>query len=247
MAEDSTATPAEPENTRLPATPEPTPAPAPPDAPTPPQTAEARAEAAAARRLRIRLLTLGEVIAVAALVISALTFWNSYDERRSAQADKAADAKHEAVKARTLILRSAVQKDGDRIELTAAGGQAIQSQTIAFPKALGVDPVDSTDPRIEADWFASGLKKARKAAGEEDRPHGDARLPIAITTRFTADDGDMAETTALYDVGYGTDSSFLGGTSIRLRGLSLIGRSTADAAAAKIDSLWKARHPAKKD
>jgi len=202
-------------------------------------------EAAAARRRRLRLLTLGEILAVAALVISGLTFWNSYDERRSSEADKAASERHEKVKARTLILKADVEKDGDRIDLSAAGGQAIQGQTIRFPKALGVDPVDSTDPRIEASWFADGLKKARKDAGDDGKPHGDARLPVAITTRFTADDGEMAETTALYDVGYGTSSSFLGGTAIRLRGLSLIGSGSAKTAAARIDAMWKARHPAK--
>ena len=36
------------------------------------------AEAAAIRR---RWITLGEVLAVAAVLISALTFWNSYQER----------------------------------------------------------------------------------------------------------------------------------------------------------------------
>lgn len=202
-------------------------------------------ESAAERRRRLRLLTLGEVLAVAALVISGLTFWNSYSERRNAEEDKAATQKHDAVKARTLILKASVEKGGDRLELASAGGQAIQGQTIAFPAALGVDPVESTDPRIEASWFESGLKKARKAAGEDDRPHGDARLPIAITTRFTADDGDMTETTALYDIGYGTDSSFLGGTSVRLRGLSMLGGTSAKAAQSRIDALWKARHPAK--
>ena len=203
------------------------------------------AEAAATRRRWLRLLTLGEVLGVAALVISGLTFWNSYAERRTAEADKVATEKHAAVKARTLILKATVEKNGDRLALSAAGGQAIQGQTISFPKALGVDPVDSTDPRIEESWFADGLKKARKEAGEAEHPHGDARLPIAITTRFTADDGAMAETTALYDVGYGTDSSFLGGTSIRLRGLSLIGPGSAKSAASRLDALWKARHPAK--
>ena len=202
-------------------------------------------EKAAARRRWIRLLTLGEVLGVAALIISGLTFWNSYSERRGAEAERVASRRHDAVRARTLILKAVVEKQGDRLALSAAGGQAIQGQTIRFPSALDVDPVDSTDPRIEAGWFADALKKARKAAGEEDRPHGDARLPIAITTRFTGDDGAMAESTALYDIGYGTDSSFLGGTAIRLRGLSMIGASTAKAAPARIDGLWTARHRAK--
>lgn len=206
--------------------------------------ADESAEAAAERRRRLRWLTLAEVLGVSALVISGLTLWNSYSERRHSEATQSAESRAASAKARILVLRADVQKDGDRIELKAAGDQVIQSQTISFPKALGVDPVDSTDPRIEASWFESGLKKARKLAGEPDRPRGDARLPVAITTRFTID-GEMAEDTTLYDVGYVTDSSFLGGTAIRLRGLSLIGRSTAKAASGRLDALWQARHKEK--
>jgi hypothetical protein len=203
--------------------------------------ADDSAEAAAARRRRLRWLTLAEVLGVSALVISALTLWNSYSERRHSEETRTAESRAASSKARILVLRAEVQRDGDRLELHAAGDQVIQGQTIAFPKALGVDPVDSTDPRIEASWFASGLKKARREAGEPERPRGDARLPVAITTRFTVD-GDLAEDVTLYDIGYVTDGSFLGGTSIRLRGLSLIGRSSAKAAHARLDALWKARH-----
>lgn len=202
-------------------------------------------EAAAARRRRLRWLTLAEVLGVSALVISALTLWNSYSERRQSEEARTAESRAANARARTLVLRAEVQEDGDRLELRAADDQVIQGQTIAFPKALGVDPVDSTDPRLEASWFASGLKKARREAGEPERPRGDARVPVAITTRFTVD-GDVAEDVTLYDVGYVTDGSFLGGTSIRLRGLSLIGRSSAKAAQERIDALWAARHKGKR-
>lgn len=197
------------------------------------------------RRRWVRWLTLGEILGVAALVISGLTFWNSYSERRHSEAVQTAEEKQASTKARTLILKASREKDGDRLTLNAAGDQVIQGQTIAFPKALGIDPVDSTDPRIEASWFADGLKKARRAAGEDEKSRGDARVPVAITTRFTAG-GDLAEDVTLYDVGYVSESGgLLGGTSIKLRGLSLIGRSSAKAAPARIDALWNARHKAK--
>ncbi len=193
------------------------------------------------RRRWMRWLTLGEILGVAALLISGLTFWNSYSERRHSEAAKNAEERKAGVKARTLVLKATREKDGDRLTLSAAGDQVIQGQTIAFPKALGVDPVDSTDPRIEAGWFADGLKKARHAAGEDERQRGDARLPVAITTRFTVD-GEVAQDVALYDVGYVTDSSFLGGTSIRLRGLSLISHANETMAQARLDAVWNARH-----
>jgi len=198
---------------------------------------------AAIRRRRLRWLTLAEILGVAALVISALTFRNSYSERRQSDEARTTDSRQASTRAHTLILKAQREKEGDRLSLTAADDQLIQGQTIAFPRALGVDPVDSTDPRIEARWFAEGLKKARRAAGEEERVRGDARVPVAITTRFTAD-GKLAEDVTLYDIGYVTESSFLGGTSIRLRGLSLIGRSSASAAAARLDAIWATRHKA---
>lgn len=197
---------------------------------------------AAMRRRWLRWLTLGEILGVVALVISALTFWNAYSERRHGEELKITEAKQASTRARTLILKAAREKDGDRLTLAATGEQVIQGQTIAFPTALGVDPVDSTDPRIEAGWFADGLKRARRAAGEDDKVRGDARLPVAITTRFTTD-GALTEDVTLYDVGYVTESGgLLGGTDIKLRGLSLIGRSTAKAAPARLDAIWKARH-----
>jgi hypothetical protein len=168
--------------------------------------------------------------------------WNSYSERSHSEADKAREAQHAVVKARTLVLKAAPTKNGDRLTISALGDQAIQSQTITFPTALGVSPVDSTDPRIEQGWFAGGLKSARRAVGEDSDTKGDHRLPVAITTRFYVD-GDMAEQTALYDIGYATEGHFLMGTSVRLRGLSLIGSATPKTAKARIDAMWKSRHP----
>ena len=200
----------------------------------------------AMRRRWVRWLTLAEILGVAALLISALALWNNYSERRANEETRTAEDRKASTRARTLVLKATREKDGDRLTLNAAASdQVIQGQTIAFPKALGVDPVDSTDPRIEARWFAEGLKQARHDAGEEERVRGDARLPVAITTRFTVN-GDLAEDVTLYDIGYATESGgLLGGTAIKLRGLSLIGRSSAKAAPARIDALWKARHKGK--
>lgn len=205
------------------------------------QTPAQAAEAAAVRR---RWLNLGEILAVVAVVISALTLWNSYAERRDTKADKAQESAHAQAKARTLVLKAVPDKEGDRLTITALGDQAIEGQTVRFPTALGLDPVDTTSPRIEQSWFASGLKSARKAAGEAAESRGDQRLPVAITTRYFVD-GTMTETTALYDIGYATEGHFLTGTSVRLRGLSLIEHVPAKAAAARIDAIWKTRHPKK--
>lgn len=201
--------------------------------------AEAR-EAAAIRR---RWITLGEVLAVLAVLISGLTFWNSYTERSTAEAERAAEKRQSAAKAETLVLRAEAGRNGARLRLTALDArQAIQSQTLTFPSALGLRRIDTlADPRIETRWFDDELKRARKAAGAEKIRVGDARLPIAILTRFVVD-GDSHTDSAIYDIGYRVDDGLLG-SRIELRGLSLVEQVPGGAAQARLDALWRARQP----
>ena len=192
----------------------------------------AQVEAAAIRR---RWITLGEILAVVAVMISGLTFWNSYQERSGAEADKAAERQARSEKARTLILSARV--DGRNLSLAARDPeQAIQGQTIAFPSSLGVKAIDTVDPRIEAGWIESVAKKLRRGARA---PSGDPRLPVAITTRFVSG-GESYTDTAIYDVGYRVDEGLLD-TDVELLGLSLVERATAKNAQAKLDALWKRR------
>ena len=204
-------------------------------------TPREKAEAAAVRR---RWINLGELLAVVAVLISALTLWNSYAERSHAEAEKAGEEKREVAKAATLLLKAEPSRDGDRLTLAATGAdQSIQTQTVTFPSALGVAPVDTTgDARIEAGWFADGLKKARRAADRKEVTAGDERLPVAIASQFIAD-GTTRSDVALYDVGYALAGRFLGGSRLRLRGLSRIGRADAQSAQARIDAIWQRRQP----
>ena len=199
-------------------------------------------ERAEAARVRRRLLNLGEVIAILAVAISGLTFWNSYRERTNAEAQHAAESAQSAKKATLMILKATPDKDGRTLALAPrADEQAIQSQTIRFPAKLGVSPAEtSSDTRIEKNWFESALVGARKAAGVEDTP-GDARLPVVIETHYLTD-GDPHTDRAIYEVGYATSHSFLGGTDVHLRGLSRTGPVTSvEAGQKRIDALWATR------
>lgn len=203
---------------------------------------QTKAEAAEAAAVRRRWITLGEVLGVAAVVISALTFWNSYSERRNAEVERASEERSAEVKARSLVLRGSVDREGETLTLSTAGDQAIQDQTIAFPSALGLDAVEVTNPRIEADWFDSAVREARRKAGQRDEDAGDERLPVAIATRYVVD-GETVTDVSLYDVGYAVKDRFLRGGTVQLRGLSLIGRTGADNAQARLDKLWQTRQP----
>lgn len=200
----------------------------------PRQTAQERKDAAAIRR---RWITLGEVLAVIGLLISGLALWNSYSERNAAAKEKAAEKAEQASASRTLLLKAS--GGGKRLSLAAHDpGQAIQGQTLFFPSAFGLGAFEATEPRIEAEWVKRAVEKA---GDKDDNVRGDARLPVAITTRFVAD-GETFTDTALYDVGYKeSGGGLLGGTEIELRGLSLVARVPAAKAQARLDALWTAR------
>ena len=202
---------------------------------------EAQAEAAAIRR---RWITLGEIVAVAALGISALTFWNSYSERTASEAERAAEKAEEeaadaeaAKRSQTLLLRASASRDGRSLALTPTdSGKVIQSLTILFPKALGTTAIDAViEPRIEAGWIDDAVEDLDRSGSS-----GDLRLPVAITTRFVSD-GETYTDTALYDIGYRLDSGVLD-TDVELQGLALIERAQASNAQARLDAIWKSRH-----
>ncbi|MBO9671351.1 MAG: hypothetical protein J7485_12620 [Sphingobium sp.] len=200
----------------------------------------ASAEAAAIRR---RWITLGEVLAVMAVLISALTLWNSWGERSENEAAKRAEEHRTTTRASTLVLTAAAS-DRDRLMLKpGSADQSVQGQTITFPAALGAAPAETTgEPRIEATWFDNALKKARNKAGLPDDSRGDERLPVAIATRFLVD-GEVHEDVALYDIGYTISGRWLSGHSIALRGLSLVSHVKSGNAQAKLDARWSKLFP----
>jgi len=209
-----------------------------PEPQVPPTLAET--EAAAVRR---RWITLAEVLGVIAILISALTLWNSWRERTGEEADKAAAKQAASAEAGTLLLRANPDREGERLALAPAdGAQTIQSQTIAFPTPLGVAAVETvSDPRIEATWFERALLRARGPEGEDASRRGDQRLPVAITTQFFSG-GTMHRDSAIYDIGYRIDEGgLLGGHKVRLRGVSRIATVTPHAARTRLDVVWHGR------
>lgn len=199
---------------------------------------EEKKEAAAIRR---RWITLGEILAVLAIAISALTLWNSYNDRSADKVERAAEKQQEKAVSQTLLLTA--KNDGRNLSLAPHdSAQAVQGQTIRFPTSLGVGAIETlVEPRIEARWVKAAIKKAHDA--ETGKGRGDDRLPVAITTSFVRG-GETLTDTALYDVGYKSDEGgLLGGTEVELRGLSLIARSRDVRAQADLDALWGQRHP----
>lgn len=197
---------------------------------------EARAAEAAA--IRRRWITLGEMLTVLAVGISALTLYLNWSEKQEERADKASESRQASARSVKLVLNA--RADGsDRLLLSpAAPEQIVQSQTILFPKALGLAPVPTTgEARIEAGWFADALKKAREKAKLPDDSVGDEQLPVEITTRFVVN-GEAHVDTALYDIGYGIAGKWLAGHRVTLRGLSLVARGAVGDPQERVDARW---------
>jgi hypothetical protein len=218
---------------------------APPAEPIPPQPAPApivetvvqqveRAEAAATRR---RWITLAEVVGIAGLLIAALSLWMSWSDRRADQQEKQAEKASET-KVKTLVLLTATpEKDGKRLALKDSAHE-VQSIDVRFPASLGLAAQSSVlDPRIESSWFADAILKMVEKGS--DRRQG--RMPVLITSNYWDADQQRSDS-AIYDVVWFTEGSFLGvsGRSLRLKGILLRERT---ASPARLDAIWAAEKP----
>lgn len=190
-------------------------------------------EAADRAKSRRRLLTLAEFVAVAGLLVAALTLYLNWSQRRSDADDRAAAASAQRNERARLDLTATVESDGHRLALRDPNHD-LQDVAIEFPTKSGISrqaPVG--DPVIEAEPIAGPILALTD--GQADTKEG--RLPVLITARYW--DGDTARTvTGLYDVIWSTHGRLLRGRTLRLEGLRLKDRAGTKA---KIDAAWAAK------
>jgi hypothetical protein len=179
-------------------------------------------------------INIGEAAAVLAVVISALSYWDTHRER--AVVDRQASTQAQAAAA--FVLTGSVKDGGRRLELAPIKStQAIQSQQYIFPRAVRPDAVtlSAVGPRIESEWITAGLERALRAA--RAKPNGEGVLPVVIVTTYV-EDGDMRVDRSLYRVGYAWQSRFLLARRIDLEGLSLIQRGIVGDPKPLVDRRW---------
>jgi hypothetical protein len=197
-----------------------------------------------AKARRRRWLTLGEIIAVLALVISAASLWDAHQDRAAKRAETAAVRPAPLV---PLVLRATTDDSGETLKITANRDRIIETQTISFPVAIATDAQDTIgNPRIEAGWFADGLRRALNKAGARPDAAGKrarGRLPILVITHYL-DDGVPHSDRALYDIGYGWRSRLIGSDVPVLEGITLVTRGDARLQA-RLDTRWEELHPAR--
>jgi hypothetical protein len=197
------------------------------------------------KRLPIRWLTLAEIVAVAALVITGLSFCDSHRERvrddreRSAAASERlasarAEAKAAALK-QTFVMTGQREDKGAKVRLTSVNdGQVIQTQTVWFPPEIRGDSVETTgNPRLEIGWIENGL---RKKAGKAKT----GRVPVGVLTVFI-EDGQTKTDRAIYQLGYSIHPRTLRADRVELEGLSLARRDVSGDLQAATGALWAAR------
>lgn len=201
------------------------------------ETAEAKAERKAAWWRR-RWVTIGEVVALAALAIAVLGYLDAHKDRQ-AEADRRVAESRKAVARAALVLTAEADKDGGRLTLSPLGsGQAIQGQRYLFPKAVLGHPMEVTAarPQIDRAWVDAGLKAALDAGSGSKT--GEGVLPVGVVTRYI-EDGEERTDRSLYRVGFAVRKGGLfSGRAVVLLGLSLGRRGVEGDLQAAVDKAW---------
>ncbi len=191
-------------------------------------------ETAEEKRTWRRWINLAELVAVAGVVIAALSLYLGWSDRRDSAADKAAATAAEA-KARGRLELTATRGDGDVLRLSDAKHD-LTDVAIAFPTALGVAVQrPAGEPAIERRTFEAALLKLTDG-GPDERS---GRLPVLISASYV--DGDATRTArGIYDVLWSTHGRMLRGRSLDLTGLRLRRRGGDQAA---LDAAWAKAKP----
>ena len=187
-----------------------------------------------------RRLIIGESVAVAGLIVAALSLylaWSGRSEDKALHDAEEAESRQAEATQRSRIGLVATDADGEVLSFKGVAC-ALQTADISFPEALGV-PAQNTalSSRVEADWFDSQLLKVLEPAKVER-----GRLPVLIESRCTGEDGERMER-AIYEIPYRIDSSLLGGKTVHLRGLVLREHVDPDKGQARLTAAWKALAP----
>ena len=159
------------------------------------------------RRRRMRWLTLGELLAVVAVAISALGLWKTWNS---------GDQPATVVEQRqpiALTLRGKAGDDGRNLEITPVEpGHALQSLTITIK---GSPPIEvGSDGQLGADEVEAALKDL-----DHDRK-GAGKVPVRIAVRYVEAGADRRGG-GTYMLSYRWEGGGLfGGRSLRLVGMA---------------------------
>ncbi|MEO7240932.1 MAG: hypothetical protein ABIW16_05980 [Sphingomicrobium sp.] len=160
-------------------------------------------------RTRRRWVNLGEIIAIAALIVSALGLWRSWHSPDRPQAPVVVERQ----KPVALVLRGTADGDGKTLTIAPVEpSHALESLTLTIP---GHPPIAlGGDGRLAAGDLEQALK------GDQSDRKRDQRLGVRITARYVERGADR-RAAGNYTLAYRWQGGGLfGGRSIRLAGLT---------------------------
>ena len=157
------------------------------------------------RRARLRWVTLGEAIAIAALILSGLGLWHELNKREEAKVIV------ERPNSIPLALRGRATDDGRTLEIAPVeDGHALQSLTIT---AVGLKIELGSDGELSSGALEDAL-------GEPAGGEGRQKLRVRIAADYVEAGADKTAS-GFYVLTYKwDDGGLLGGKSLRLVGLS---------------------------
>ncbi|WP_423604146.1 hypothetical protein [Sphingomonas sp. MS122] len=189
---------------------------------------ETPAEKAEARAIRRRWLTIGEIVAVAGVIIAAVSLWLSWADKRDEARQKAAEASKAKAAETRLDLRASVS--GGRQVTLSDPAHEILDTAVAFPKALNVGAQAPVLPRIEASWFDGAVLGATDKGADER----EGRLPVLVTVSYRAGDATKQDR-AIVELVWRTSGRMLAGRELRIEAARIRERGGDQA---RIDVLW---------
>jgi hypothetical protein len=161
-------------------------------------------------RARRRWVNLGELIALAALIVSALGVWIAWQSNKQDEPTRVVEQRS----AVPLALRGTVDSDGRTLTIVPADpSHALESLKVSIK---GAPPIDvGSDGRLAASDVEAALKNREKESKDVTRS-----LPIRIDARYV-ESGTDRRGGGTYVLRYKWEGGGLfGGRSLRLAGLS---------------------------
>jgi hypothetical protein len=161
------------------------------------------------RRERRRWITLGEIIAIAALIVSALGVWISW----KSSDDKGETRIVEQRQAIPLSLRATPDRDGRTLVIAPIeSSHALESLALTMPGGKTIEV--GSDGKLDSSSVASALGDSAKDS------KGVQSVPVRISARYVEAGADK-KATGSYRLSYRWEGGGLfGGHSLRLVSLS---------------------------
>lgn len=164
----------------------------------------------AQRRSRLRWVTLGEAIALAALIVSAAGLWLSW---KTSDSDKGPTEVVEKRQPVPLALKAKAEDDGRTLEISSVeSGHALQSLDVVVAGASAIEV--GSDGKL-------GAKELETALGDKATDgRGTQRVRVRVDSKYVEAGADKSATGS-YVISYRWEGGgILGGRSLRLVGMT---------------------------